>query len=197
MPRRARRFATGAAAGPLRLADAAEIARLCGRRVVHAGTRDRGQHRDIFGGLRHLLRPLPFWDASYLVLLNETTPRVGDVSVSYPTRIGEVRSHSFAEMAAVNLAAQHGRQQSTENIGGLAVSPNFLPMMGVRPEMGRDSPLRRGKGRRREVVLLSYALWQSRPARTRARSDRRFAWTARRRQSLSVAAGLSLGREMR
>src|ERR1700685_4198012 len=50
-----------------------------------------------------LLQPLPFRDASRLILLNETTPRVGDVSVSYPNfQDWRSQSHSFAEMAAVN-----------------------------------------------------------------------------------------------
>ncbi|MGC4050172.1 MAG: hypothetical protein QM757_12375 [Paludibaculum sp.] len=31
-----------------------------------------------------MLRPLPFHDPARLVVMNETTPRVGNVSVSYP-----------------------------------------------------------------------------------------------------------------
>jgi putative ABC transport system permease protein len=110
-----------------------------------------------------LLRPLPFWDASHLVVLNETTPRVGDVSVSYPNfQDWRSQSHSFAEMAAVNVVKFNmaGKIQP-ENIGGLAVSPNFLPMMGVRPVMGRGFTPDEEKAGAARVVLLSYALWQS------------------------------------
>jgi putative ABC transport system permease protein len=110
-----------------------------------------------------LLRPLPFQDASQLVLLNETTPRVGDVSVSYPNfQDWRRQSRTFTEMAAVggvnfNMA---GSSQS-ENIGGLVVSPNFLSMVGVRPVMGRGFTADEEKAGTAPVVLLSYALWQS------------------------------------
>ena len=111
-----------------------------------------------------LLRPLPFWDASHLVLLNETTPRVGDVSVSYPNfQDWRSQSHSFAEMAAVNrVKFNMAGSNQPENIGGLAVSPNFLSMMGVRPVVGRGFTPDEEKAGAARVVLLSYALWQSR-----------------------------------
>jgi putative ABC transport system permease protein len=111
-----------------------------------------------------LLRPLSFWDASHLVLLNETTPRVGDVSVSYPNfQDWRSQSHSFAEMAAVNpVSFNMAGSNQPENIGGLAVSPNFLPMMGVRPVMGRGFTPDEEKAGAARIVLLSYALWQSR-----------------------------------
>jgi len=111
-----------------------------------------------------LLRPLPFRDASHLVLLNETTPRVGDVSVSYPNfQDWRSQSHSFAEMAAVNpVKFNMAGSNQPENIGGLAVSPNFLPMMGMRPVMGRGFTPDEEKAGAAPVVLLSYALWQSR-----------------------------------
>src|ERR1700722_11614349 len=86
-----------------------------------------------------LLRPLPFRDASRLILLNETTPRVGNVSVSYPNfQDWRAQSRTFTEMAAVvgiHFNMTGGSQP--ENLGGLAVSPNFLSMLGVRPVLGR------------------------------------------------------------
>src|SRR5579862_5379638 len=111
-----------------------------------------------------LLRPLPFWDATHLVLLNETTPRVGDVSVSYPNfQDWRSQSHSFAEMAAVNpVTFNMAGSNQPENIGGLAVSPNFLPMLGVRPVVGRGFTPDEEKAGAVRVVLLSHALWQSR-----------------------------------
>ncbi len=72
--------------------------------------------------------------------MNETTPKVGAVSVSYPDFVDwHEQSHSFSEMAAVcgvefNLA---GIDQP-ENVGGEAVSPNYLSMLGVRPFLGHD-----------------------------------------------------------
>jgi putative ABC transport system permease protein len=110
-----------------------------------------------------LLRPLPFRDASHLVLLNETMPKVGDVSVSYPNfQDWRRQNHSFAEMAAVNpVKFNMAGGNQPENIDGLAVSPNFLPMMGVRPVIGRGFTHDEEKPGAARVVLLSYALWQS------------------------------------
>jgi putative ABC transport system permease protein len=125
-----------------------------------------------------LLRPLPFRDVSRLVLLNETEPRVGDVSVSYPNfQDWRRQSRTFTEMAAVtgikfnmfNVAGESGGglrldvagSSQPENIGGLAVSPNFLSMVGVQPVLGRGFTAEEEKAGATPVVLLSYALWQS------------------------------------
>jgi len=110
-----------------------------------------------------LLQPLPFRDAARLVLLHETTPKVGDVSVSYPNfQDWRAQSHSFSEMAAVsNVAFNMTGTSQPENIGGLAVSPNFLSMAGVRPVIGRGFTPDEEKAGTAPVLLLSYALWQS------------------------------------
>jgi putative ABC transport system permease protein len=110
-----------------------------------------------------VLRPLPFRDASGLIVLHETTPKVGIVSVSYPN-FQDWRAHSqtFSEMAAVTTVQFNmtGIGQP-ENIAGLAVSPNFLSMMGVRPVLGRGFTKQEERLGTASVVLLSYALWQS------------------------------------
>ncbi|MGB7029633.1 MAG: ABC transporter permease [Candidatus Acidiferrum sp.] len=110
-----------------------------------------------------LLRPLPYKDPSSLIVLNETTPRVGIVSVSYPNFLDwRDQSHTLSQMAAVchvdfNLAGV----TQPENISGDAVSPNFLSMMGIRPFLGRDFDTSEEKAGTPPVVLLSYSLWQS------------------------------------
>jgi putative ABC transport system permease protein len=112
-----------------------------------------------------LLAPLPYRDASRLVQLNETTPRVGNVGVSYPNFLDwRVQSHSFLQMAYVqqmtfNLAGANVSQP--ENINGDSISPNFLSMMGVRPFLGRDFDASDEKSGSQRVLLLSYQLWQS------------------------------------
>jgi putative ABC transport system permease protein len=110
-----------------------------------------------------LLRPLPFRDVSHLILLNETTPQVGDVSVSYPNfQDWRKQSRTLTEMAAVTgVAFNMAGGSHPENIRGLAVSPNFLPMLGVRPVIGRGFTADEEKAGAAPVVLLSYALWQS------------------------------------
>ena len=110
-----------------------------------------------------LLRPLPFKDPERLIVLNETTPRVGTVAVSYPNFLDwREQSHTFSQMAPItsvefNLAGV----SQPESITGLAVSPNFLSMMGVRPLLGRDFDASEEKPGTAPVVLLSYELWQS------------------------------------
>ena len=112
-----------------------------------------------------LLAPLPFRDAPRLVVLNETTPRVGDVSVSYPNFLDwRAQNRSFSQMAYIqqmtfNLAGAGVSQP--ENINADSVSPNFLSMMGVRPFLGRDFDASEEKAGSRRVLLLSYDLWQS------------------------------------
>jgi putative ABC transport system permease protein len=110
-----------------------------------------------------LLRPLPYEDPASLVVLNETTPKVGTVSVSYPNFLDwRDQSHAFSQVAAVrgvsfNLAGV----TQPENISGDEVSPNFLSMMGVRPFLGRDFVASEEKAGTPPVILLSYSLWQT------------------------------------
>ncbi|MGB7022175.1 MAG: ABC transporter permease [Candidatus Acidiferrales bacterium] len=110
-----------------------------------------------------LLQPLPYKDASRLVVLNETTPKVGIVSVSYPNFLDwRQQCPAFSQMAAVhdvgfNLAGV----TQPENITGEAVSPNFLSLIGVKPFLGRDFEASEEKPGTPPVVLLSYELWQS------------------------------------
>jgi putative ABC transport system permease protein len=112
-----------------------------------------------------LLAPLPYHNASKLVVLNETTPMVGNVSVSYPNFLDwRTQSHSFSQMAYIaqgsfNLAGAGVSQP--ENMAGDSVSPNFLSMMGVRPFLGRDFEPEEEKSGTQRVLLLSYQLWQS------------------------------------
>jgi putative ABC transport system permease protein len=112
-----------------------------------------------------LLAPLPYQDASELVVLNETTPRVGNITVSYPNFLdwrGQSRSFSqmsYIEQVSFNLAGPGISQP--ENIKGDSVSPNFLSMMGLRPFLGRDFAPVEGKPGTQRVLLLSYQLWQS------------------------------------
>ena len=109
-----------------------------------------------------LLEPLPYKDAARLILLNETTPRVGVVSVSYPNFLDwRAESSQFSQMAAVsgrsfNLAGV----SQPETIKGQAVSPNFLSLLGIRPFLGRDFDASEEKTGAAPVVMLSYSLWQ-------------------------------------
>jgi putative ABC transport system permease protein len=110
-----------------------------------------------------LLRPLPFQDSAQLVLMRETYKGVGNVSVSYPNFLDwRQQSHSFSAMAVVNSVAFNlSGVAQPENIGGYAVSPNFLALVGVRPVLGREFLPSEEKPGTAPVILLSYQLWQS------------------------------------
>ncbi|HEV2341379.1 MAG TPA: ABC transporter permease [Candidatus Acidoferrales bacterium] len=110
-----------------------------------------------------MLEPLPYQDASRLIVMNETTPRVGTVSVSHPNFLDwRAQSHSFSQMAAVyHVGFNISGVSQPENITGEAVSPNFLSMLGVHPYIGRDFEASEEKIGAAPVVLLGYSLWQS------------------------------------
>ena len=111
-----------------------------------------------------LLEPLPYKDAARLILLNETTPRVGVVSVSYPNFLDwRAESSQFSQMAAVTGASFNlAGVSQPETINGQAVSPNFLSLLGIRPFLGRDFDASEEKAGAAPVVMLSYSLWQAR-----------------------------------
>jgi predicted permease len=111
-----------------------------------------------------LLRPLPYRDASRLMVLNETTPNVGLVSVSYPNFLDwRTQSHTFSQMAALDSVSFNlSGVTEPEAVSGLAVSPNFLAMMGIRPTVGRDFELAEENPGTTPVAILSYSLWQRR-----------------------------------
>jgi putative ABC transport system permease protein len=110
-----------------------------------------------------LLRPLPYKDPAQLVVMREKTHRVGDVSVSYPDFLDwRQQGRSFAGMAAAhNIGFNLGGIAQPENIGGYAVSPNFLSLLGIRPVLGRDFLPSEEEPGAAPVALLSYRLWQS------------------------------------
>src|SRR5271168_3800986 len=87
-----------------------------------------------------LLRPLPFKDSAQLVVMRETYKLVGNVSVSYPDFLDwRQQSHAFSAMAVIdNVGFNLSGVAQPENIGGYAVSPNFLMLVGVSPVLGRD-----------------------------------------------------------
>jgi putative ABC transport system permease protein len=111
-----------------------------------------------------LLRPLPFKDSGRLVILNEIDPRVGMVSVSQMNfEDWRIQSRAFSEMAsAYGVHFNLSGTDRPERIAGIAVTPNFLAMSGIRPILGRDFSASEEKAGTAPVILLSYSLWGSR-----------------------------------
>ena len=109
-----------------------------------------------------LLRPPPYQDSASVMVLHETTPKVGSVSVSYPNfEDWRAQSRTFSGMAIVaDLAANVGGVAQPEYLEVNAVSSNFLSMLGVRPVIGRDFSPAEDLAGAAPVVLLTHDLWQ-------------------------------------
>jgi predicted permease len=109
-----------------------------------------------------LLRPLPFADPASLVKLWERPPRGGRFELSPPNYRDYVEQNkSFASMGAfhgisVNLVGQGDPQRLT----GSSVSGDVLPMLGVKPLLGRAFSLADERAEATGSVILSYGLWQ-------------------------------------
>jgi putative ABC transport system permease protein len=111
-----------------------------------------------------LLRPLPYKDAGRVVVLHETTPKVGTVSVSYPNFVDwRSQSRRFSQMAFVHdVDADLGGTIKPQAVTAEAVSASFLSLLDVRPIAGRDFAASEDEPGTAAVAILSYGLWQSR-----------------------------------
>ena len=110
-----------------------------------------------------LLRPLPYADPDRLIVLNETHPRIGALSVSYPNFLDwRAQNHVFSGMALMSSVRYNlsGIAQP-ETISGQAVTSNFLSLIGVHPLFGRDFDPSEDRPGATPVAMLTYPLWQS------------------------------------
>lgn len=113
-----------------------------------------------------LLRPLPIEDPSRLVVFSHYFEKrnINSTATPYPDA-AEWRSHmtSFQAIAAVQGASMSlSTGGDPERVQVFRANANFLPMLGVRPVLGRgfaSEEDRPGGGR---VAILSYGLWSRR-----------------------------------
>ena len=112
-----------------------------------------------------LLRPLPFADASKLVMVWEDASYLG-FSHNTPALANYVdwraQNQVFTDMAAIRYseAALNG-DQAPEQALGRGVTPNFFDVLGVQPAVGRPFTVEED-AKKTKVVVLSYPLWQRR-----------------------------------
>jgi putative ABC transport system permease protein len=109
------------------------------------------------------LRPLPYADPDRLIVLNETHPRIGTISVSYLNFLDwRAQNHVFSGMAVMaGVGYNLSGIAQPETIAGQAVSSNFLSLIGVHPLFGRDFDPAEDKPGAAPVLMLTYPLWQS------------------------------------
>jgi putative ABC transport system permease protein len=87
-----------------------------------------------------LLRPLPYPDANRLVMVRSTAPKTEEFwPVSYADyQDWKQGSHVFEEMSTFRPQVfTLTRAGEAVRVQGLRVSPGFLPLLGVRPALGR------------------------------------------------------------
>jgi putative ABC transport system permease protein len=128
-----------------------------------------GGNTAIFSMIRAvLLRPLPWLDPDRLVIVWETNPKQG-VTRSFPSSANffdwREQSRSFDALApwrAVSFNLAGDPHRTPERVPGARVGPDFLAMLGGRPELGRSFLPEEDQPGRDRVVILSHNLWQRR-----------------------------------
>ena len=125
-----------------------------------------GSNTAIFSALdQTVIRPLPYRDPGKLVTLWEDFSRIGGAKsrVSPGTFLDwRRRTHSIDQLAAYAMRdVDLSGGGPPEQVLGLAVTSNLLPMLGVQPLLGRTFASNE-EGPETKAVVLSYGLWQRR-----------------------------------
>src|ERR1700751_4986079 len=114
-----------------------------------------------------LLRPLPYPQPNRLVLLRERTNLFDSGSVSLPNYLDwRVAQRGFTDLALfrrddANLSGATSDVEA-ERVGSARVTYNFLSILGVPPELGRDFGESDDVPHSKKVVLISDGLWKRR-----------------------------------
>ena len=111
-----------------------------------------------------LLRPLPYDEAERLVLLNEKSPVLDEMSISYPNFTDwRKQNQSFEKMGVYNTASYNltGSGEAERIVTG-QVSADLFSVLRVNALHGRLFTNEEDKPGGTPVVVLSYGLWQRR-----------------------------------
>jgi putative ABC transport system permease protein len=114
-----------------------------------------------------LLRPLPYDDPDRVMMVYEDASHIGFArNTPAPANYFDWRAqnHVFTDMAATRGRSMNlTGDGSPEQINGVAVTPNFFSVLGVRPLLGRSFTEEEDRDAA-QVVVISYGLWQRRYA---------------------------------
>src|SRR5215510_10102476 len=112
---------------------------------------------------RAILRPFPFGDSERLVYISETRPgkEFGQMAASYPNfQDWKQSNHSFEDIAGFN-----GTNFTVTGLGlpfrisAVRVTTNFLSVLKVRPQLGRDFQNEEEPLENSRVVIISDGFW--------------------------------------
>jgi putative ABC transport system permease protein len=111
-----------------------------------------------------LLHPLPYPDPQRLVVLRDVQPQGSEVPMSYPQFLAwREQKDVFAEVATfISSAATLTGVGEPEQLQTLRVSYNLLPLLGVKPILGRNFSADEEPRNANPVVILSHSFWQTR-----------------------------------
>jgi putative ABC transport system permease protein len=111
-----------------------------------------------------LIRPLPYQESERLVFLNEQSPVLDEMSISYPNFLDwRAQNQTFEKMGVYNRASYNltGAGEAERIITG-QVSADLFSVLRVNPIYGRVFTNDEDKPGGTPVVVLSYGLWQRR-----------------------------------
>jgi putative ABC transport system permease protein len=113
-----------------------------------------------------LLRGFPYRDPSRLVMLNSVRRGSSDEGGNFSLNRYELirdRSHSFSGVAAWTIDSFNltGRGQP-QQVPVAPITPNFLALLGVTPQLGRAFSAEDGQVAGPPVVMISDNLWRTR-----------------------------------
>jgi predicted permease len=113
-----------------------------------------------------LLRPLAYPDPERLMLISETTPEFGQMSVAYPNFLDWRReTRSFTDMGASRSDDfNFTGAGEPEHLSGEYVSASLFPVLGVTPCMGRSFLPQEDRQGAACTIMLSYGFWKQRLA---------------------------------
>jgi putative ABC transport system permease protein len=111
-----------------------------------------------------LLRPLPYDESERLIFLNEKSPVLDEMSISYPNFLDwRAQNQTFEKMGVYNRASYNLTSAGeAERIVTGQVSADLFSVLRVNPLHGRVFTNEEDKPGGTPVVVLSYGLWQRR-----------------------------------
>lgn len=114
-----------------------------------------------------LLRPLPYPHSEQLINIRERTPTFPDGSVSYPNFLDwRAAQHSFTDLTlfrreSYNLSTAKA-DTAPERVNGCRATWNFLTVLGMSPQLGRDFTEADDVPNGAKVALISDKMWRRR-----------------------------------
>ncbi len=112
-----------------------------------------------------LLRPLPYAHADQLVQVNDSLasagfPEAGLTQMEFVRLRNESKSFSEVGSYQSGVLTLTGAGEP-ERVGVTAVSDNFLPLLGIKPQLGRGFVTGEDEQSRANVAMLSNEFWQT------------------------------------